>query len=137
MATATGQVALPPRQGPELTGTTGAVRLESGMYLVGEDDALLDEPEVYYNPQAPDLKFRLVPGQYPLPHFDQGRFVCRTKFQRETVRRILGGNADRWKGDSRDQDDDLTGRVGSTVFVTRNVRAYHDFLQNHGLTGVS
>lgn len=130
------QAPLPPRQGPEFTGAVGVARLESGQYLIGEDDALLPEPVVYYNPEAPDKKFRLVPGQFPLPHFDQGRFVCRTTRQEEIVRRILGGNADRWKGDSPDQDEDIVSRYGSTVFVTRNVKAHLDFLKFTGQSGV-
>jgi hypothetical protein len=129
------QHALPPRQGPLLSGNAGAVRLEGGHYLVGEDDDILDKPEVYYHPQRPDLKFRLVPGQYPLPHFDQGRFVVKTKRQREMVRAILGGNADRWMGDTPGQDEDLVARNGSTVIVTRNIKAYHDFLRYHGIAG--
>ena len=129
------QTPLPPRQGPLLDDNHG-VRLESGHYLVGEDDAVLEKPVVYYNPAAPDLKFRLVPGQYPLPHFDQGKFVCRTKRQEQIVRRILGGNADRWRGDSADQDEDIVSRYGSTVFATRNIKAHLDFLKITGQSGI-
>lgn len=139
MATATAvtqpnhqQAALPPRQGPVLEGKQ-ALRVEHGMYLVGEDDAVLDKPVVYYSPHAPDKKFRLVPGQYPLPHFDQGKYVCRTKRQEQVVRAILGSNADRWQGDTPGQDEDLVSRHGSIVFVTRNVKAYMDHLKYFGL----
>ena len=84
-------------------------RTLDGRSPLTEDDELLDAPEVYYHPQQPDLSYRVIPGQYPLPRFSNGRTVVYTRLQRETVRRILGSNADRWMGDDPGADEEECG----------------------------
>lgn len=102
-------------------------RALDGHMLLGEDDALLETPEVYYHPQQPNLNYRVVPGQYPLPRFQSGRTVVHTIKARATVRAILGVNADRWQGDTPGQDDDEV--CGGCDFVARNTHAFMDHLK--------
>jgi hypothetical protein len=126
------QKQLPPRLGPVMDGKAGIVRLENGTFLVGEDDDFLDKPVVYYNAHHPNKAFRLVPGQYPLPHFERGRFVCRTKYQEKMVRDILKGSADRWRGDTPAIDEDMTCPNHACGLVTRNFHVFQDHLKYSG-----
>ena len=127
--------ALPPRQGKVLAGKEGMARVESGHWLVDADDAVLDVPVVYYNPQEPQLKFRLVPGQYPLPHFVNGRYIAQTVRQEEVVRRILGSNADRWKGDSPQVEEEMLCPHPGCNFASRNWHAIQDHFKYSGHMG--
>ncbi len=102
-------------------------RVLDGHMLLGEDDKLLAEPEVYYHPQQPNMSSRVVPGQYPLPRFMDGRTVVYTRKARDTVRTILGANADRWKGDTPGQDEDLV--CDNCNCVTRNSNVFTDHLK--------
>ncbi len=106
-----------------------------GRTLVDAEDALLDEPEVYYNPESPNLNFRIVPGQYPLPSFVQGRYICRTVRQREVVRRILGSKADRWRGDSSAIFDDMICDHPGCGLTTRNFNVFMDHRHYSGHMG--
>lgn len=102
-------------------------RVLDGHMLLGEDDELLAEPEVYYHPQQPNMSYRVVPGQYPLPRFMDGRTTVYTRKARETVRTILGANADRWQGDTPGQDQDLV--CDNCNCVTRNQNVFTDHLK--------
>ena len=100
-------------------------RTLDGRSPLTEDDELLDAPEVYYHPQQPDLSYRVIPGQYPLPRFSNGRTVVYTRLQRETVRRILGSNADAWQGDTSNEEK----LCGGCTFASRNHEAFFNHLQ--------
>ncbi len=102
-------------------------RVLDGHMLLGEDDELLETPEVYYHPQQPNMSYRVVPGQYPLPRFMAGRTVVYTRKARESVRTILGANADRWQGDTPGLDEDLV--CEDCEFGGRNQHAFTDHLK--------
>lgn len=121
----TREEALPPRQGPHFGGQQGMARMLDGHYLIGEDDAILDKPEVYYHPLEPDVNVRFVPGQYPVPHFTAGSITVFTTRQREIVRRMLKGNADRWAGDDMPEEKCCKHRAMHN-FCTRNRNAWDD-----------
>lgn len=122
------------RETPTVTPRRMARTLD-GRTPLTEDDELLEAPEVYYHPQQPDLSYRIIPGQYPLPHFTAGREVVYTRVQRETVRRLLGSNADRWQGDSPHISEDLTCDHPGCRFVTRNWNAFLDHRKYFGHMG--
>lgn len=102
-------------------------RVLDGHMLMGPDDALLESPEVYYHPQQPNMSYRVVPGQYPLPRFTSGRTTVYTQNARAVVRTILGPNADRWQGDTPGVNEDQV--CGGCDLVTRNQNVFFDHLK--------
>jgi hypothetical protein len=111
-----------------------------GRQLLYPGDAWLDEPEVYYSPELPNQRFKVyeddrietdhTPGRprqklhFQPEAFANGRYVAHTVLTRAAVRRVLGGNADRWKGD--DLPKQRTCPQESCRFATGNEAAWDD-----------
>ena len=86
---------------------------------------MLDAPVVYNNPTEPDVSVRFIPGQYPLPKVTAGTITVWTKRQEEIVRRMLKGNADRWRGEDMPEERCCKHRQMHN-FCTRNRNAWDD-----------
>jgi hypothetical protein len=122
----TREEALPPRPVTYFgTGAKAQATIQDGHYLLGEDDAVLAQPVVYNNPLEPDVSVRFIHGQYPLPKFTAGTITVWTKRQEEIVRRMLKGNADRWRGEDMAEERCCKHRQMHN-FCTRNRAAWDD-----------
>lgn len=109
--------------------------------LLYPGDEWLPEPEVYYLPAEPNARIKVYDDgeldfrrkrHFQAEQASNGRYVANTKFQRAAVRRILGSNADRYKGDDMPWEQRCPGRNCS--FSTRNKAAYDAhlaFFDNH------
>lgn len=106
--------------------------------VVVDDDAPLPQPVPYYNPEAPNLRFRLLadPGSgrtVAYERFHHGRFVAQTPRHEEAVRRVLGRFADAWSGD--DTRTELACENPACDFRTRNSAAFAVHQQRERLRG--
>lgn len=117
-----------------------------GRELIYPGDELLPEPEVYYNPHNPRLRFKVYKDpefmidprrqrNFAPERFINGRFIAYTKVQRDGVRRVLGPQADRWKGDNEKRQYRCPRE--SCQFCTRNYEAWEDHARytEHFVTG--
>lgn len=101
-----------------------------GRQLSYPGDAWLDAPEVYYNPNEMNGRFRAYvplagPGEYyQHMRFTAGRFLALTEVERMSVRRVLGRNADRYLGDN--MSDEWVCSNAACRFATRNRAAWRD-----------
>jgi hypothetical protein len=115
-----------------------AKALDNGRELMYPGDDWLAEPEVYYNPHSLNIRFKVytdpkadprrpLETRWFLPEkFVGGKYVAYTRLQREAVRRVLGQNADRWKGDTESRT--RVCRKPSCRFASRNYDAFEDHL---------
>lgn len=117
----------------EMQQARDAARVMDGRELIYPGDELLPAPEVYYNPENPQLRFKVwrdpefsmdprKQRNFQPEPFINGRYVAYTKFQRDAVRRVLGHNADLWKGD--DMKIELRCPRQSCGLVTRNTEVW-------------
>lgn len=90
-------------------------------------DAYLEKPLVYYNPEAPNIRFVVYQDpegklRYQPEQFAHGRYVAETVVQNNAVRRVLRHMADEWQGE--DARRDLKCDNPACDFRTRNSAAF-------------
>jgi hypothetical protein len=101
-----------------------------GRELAYPGDAWLEAPELYYNPDELNGRFRAFvpqagPGEYyQHMRFQAGRFLALTEVERGSVRRKLGRLADRYRGD--DMSHEWVCPNQACRFATRNQAAWQD-----------